>query len=233
MSNLANQLREGTTKAHSMAENVSFVKSFLSGVVDKNSYKKLVANLYFVYSAIEKEMAIHKSHSAIQPIYFPALNRKKSLEKDLIFYYGDNWKKEVQPSPATQVYVNRIHSISATQPELLVAHAYTRYLGDLSGGQILKKIAQSAMQLSTSEGVEFYNFRDIKDEKEFKNKYREALDSIPVNDKLTAEIISEANVSFNLNMKIFQELNSSLIKIMIMLLLNTIGSFKKNKKIVK
>nr|YP_010337079.1 heme oxygenase [Madagascaria erythrocladioides]QUE29108.1 PbsA [Madagascaria erythrocladioides]UNJ16664.1 heme oxygenase [Madagascaria erythrocladioides] len=233
MSNLANQLREGTTKAHSMAENVSFVKSFLSGVVDKNSYKKLVANLYFVYSAIEQEMAKHKSHSAIQPIYFPELNRKKSLEKDLEFYYGNEWEKEVQPSPATQVYVNRIHSISATQPELLVAHAYTRYLGDLSGGQILKKIAQSAMQLSTSEGVEFYNFRNIKDEKAFKNQYRSALDAIPVDEKLTTEIISEANVSFNLNMKIFQELNSSLIKIMIMLLLNTIGSFKGNKQIVK
>ena len=38
--NLATQLREGTTKSHSMAENVRFVKSFLGGVVDKKSYRK-------------------------------------------------------------------------------------------------------------------------------------------------------------------------------------------------
>ena len=52
-SNLATQLREGTSKSHSMAENVSFVKSFLGGVIDKESYRKLVSNLYFVYSAME------------------------------------------------------------------------------------------------------------------------------------------------------------------------------------
>nr|YP_009297423.1 heme oxygenase [Erythrotrichia carnea]AOM66766.1 heme oxygenase [Erythrotrichia carnea] len=227
VTDLANQLREGTTKAHSMAENVSFVKSFLSGVVDKNSYKKLVANLYFVYCAMEEEMLNNKSHIAIEPIYFPELNRKQSLEEDLEFYYGPNWKNEVIASPATQIYVDRIHQIGKTQPELLIAHAYTRYLGDLSGGQILKKIAQSAMQLSSSEGVAFYNFKDIKDEKEFKNKYRSAIDSIPLSKQLQDDIISEANISFNLNMKIFQELNSSLIKIMIMLLLNTIRSFRK------
>ena len=54
--NLATQLREGTKKSHSMAENVGFVKCFLKGVVEKNSYRKLVGNLYFVYSAMEEEM---------------------------------------------------------------------------------------------------------------------------------------------------------------------------------
>ena len=54
--NLAIRLREGTTKAHSMAENVSFVKAFLSGVVDKQAYRQLVANFYFIYSAMEEEL---------------------------------------------------------------------------------------------------------------------------------------------------------------------------------
>lgn len=56
--NLALQLRQGTTKAHSMAENVSFVKSFLGGVVDKQAYRQLIANFYFVYSAIEDEVSL-------------------------------------------------------------------------------------------------------------------------------------------------------------------------------
>ncbi|MCC5626218.1 biliverdin-producing heme oxygenase, partial [Nostoc sp. CHAB 5715] len=54
-SNLATKLRVGTKKAHTMAENVGFVKCFLRGVVEKNSYRKLVANFYFVYSAMEEE----------------------------------------------------------------------------------------------------------------------------------------------------------------------------------
>nr|YP_009295765.1 heme oxygenase [Schimmelmannia schousboei]AOM64700.1 heme oxygenase [Schimmelmannia schousboei] len=228
--NLAQQLREGTTKSHSMAENVSFVKSFLGGVVDKKSYRKLVANLFFVYTAIEEEIENNKDHIAIKSIYFPELNRKISLSKDLEYYYGLNWMEQVSPSPATQIYVDRIHNIGNNQPELLIAHAYTRYMGDLSGGQILKKIAKSAMQLSGTAGTAFYNFDSIKDDKIFKDCYRNALDNVPLNDEQVEQIITEANISFNLNMKMFQELNSNLIKIMIMLLLSTISNFRNKFK---
>lgn len=229
--NLAEQLRVGTTKSHSMAENVSFVKSFLGGVVDTKSYRKLVANLYFVYVAIEEQMLANKLHPAIEPIYFPELNRKQSLEKDLYYYYGNNWKDKIFASDATQVYVRRINDIGLNQPELLVAHAYTRYMGDLSGGQILKKIAQNAMHLEDNEGTAFYDFESIKDDKEFKSLYRNQLDMIPVNTNQVSDIIAEANIAFTLNMKMFQELNSSLIKIMIMLLINAISSLKLNTRI--
>lgn len=224
--NLATQLREGTTKSHSMAENVMFVKSFLSGVIDPLSYRKLVANLYFVYSAIEEEMQKNKDHPCISPIHFIELNRKETLVKDLEYFYGPNWEKEIQSSTATKVYVDRIHNIGTNQPELLVAHAYTRYLGDLSGGQILKKIAKNAMNLSDSQGTQFYEFDQIEDEKAFKFTYRNALDSIPANQDLMTDIIAEANIAFTLNMKIFQELDSNFIKIMTSLLSNAISNFK-------
>nr|YP_010726666.1 heme oxygenase [Hypnea edeniana]WCH54749.1 heme oxygenase [Hypnea edeniana]WDY85141.1 heme oxygenase [Hypnea edeniana] len=225
--NLAQQLRTGTTKSHSMAENVSFVKSFLGGVVDKKSYRKLVANLYFIYMAIEEEMEKNKDHYAVSSIYFPQLYRQSSLCKDLSYYYGSNWKKLIQPSKATKNYVNRIHEIGEAQPELLIAHAYTRYMGDLSGGQILKKIAKSAMGLSSCNGTKFYDFDDIEDESLFKKQYRNALDNVPVNNNQVSQIITEANIAFNLNMEVFQELNSNFIKIMLMLLLNTVNNFRK------
>ena len=53
---LASQLREGTKKAHTMAENTGFVSCFLKGVVDKSTYRKLVADLYFIYTAMEDLM---------------------------------------------------------------------------------------------------------------------------------------------------------------------------------
>lgn len=227
VTNLAKQLREGTTKSHSMAENVSFVKSFLGGVVDKKSYRKLVANLYFVYTAIEEEIENNQKNQAIQIIYFPELYRQKSLIQDLKYYYGSNWQNCIEPSKATKNYVERIHDIGKNQPELLIAHAYTRYMGDLSGGQILKKIAQSAMQLSGNQGTAFYDFETIDNDKVFKKSYREALDRVPINDIQIEQIIAEANLAFNLNMRMFQELNSNLIKIMIMLLFNTINNLRK------
>ena len=58
--NFAKQLKEGTKKSHTMAENTSFVSSFLKGVVDEISYRQLVANFYFIYHALESEMNLHK-----------------------------------------------------------------------------------------------------------------------------------------------------------------------------
>lgn len=82
------------------------------------------------------------------------------------------------------------------------------------------------MQLSGDEGTEFYIFRDINDEKQFKKMYREALNLIPITDSQIDLIISEANVAFNLNMRMFQELNSNFAKVMLMLLSNTINNLR-------
>jgi heme oxygenase (biliverdin-producing, ferredoxin) len=221
-SNLATKLREGTKKAHTMAENVGFVKCFLKGVVEKNSYRKLVADLYFVYSAMEEEMERHRQHPIVSKIHFPELNRKESLERDLHFYYGNNWREQVAPTPAAKEYVDHIRRVSETQPELLVAHSYTRYLGDLSGGQILKGIAQRGMNLNNGEGTAFYEFKDIPDEKQFKAKYRQAMDELPVDEATADRIVDEANATFGMNMKVFQELEGNLIKAIGQMLFNSL-----------
>jgi heme oxygenase len=93
------------------------------------------------------------------------LNRVESLSQDLSYYFGENWKEEIQPSPSAALYVERIHALAKESPELLVGHHYTRYMGDLSGGQILKNIAQKAMNMDGDDGLRFYIFDDIADEK--------------------------------------------------------------------
>jgi heme oxygenase len=220
--NLATQLREGTKKSHTMAENVGFIKCFLKGTVEKTSYRKLAANLYFVYSAMEEEMERHQNHPVLSPVYFPELNRKQSLEADLYFYFGSNWREEIEPSVATQAYVQRIRDISNNEPELLIAHLYTRYLGDLSGGQILKGIAQRGMNLSEGQGTQFYEFDDIPDEKAFKANYRQAMDSLPIDQATAERIVDEANAAFGMNMKLFNELEGNLIKAIGLMVFNTL-----------
>jgi heme oxygenase len=220
-SNLASKLRVGTKKAHTMAENMGFIKCFLKGVVEKNSYRKLVANFYFVYSAMEEEMEKHKNHPVVGKIYFPELNRKHTLEQDLTYYYGYNWREQIKLSSAGEAYVNRIREISATAPELLIAHSYTRYIGDLSGGQILKNIAVTAMNLGEGEGTAFYEFPEISDEKAFKAKYRQNLDEMPIDEATGDRIVEEANDAFGINMKMFKELEGNLIKAIGIMVYNT------------
>ena len=210
---LASQLREGTKKAHTMAENTGFVSCFLKGVVDKASYRTLVADLYFVYGAMEEEIGRLRSegHPVVSPVGFPELNRRETLEQDLAYYFGDDWRKTVRATPAAQDYVARLHQVAKEAPELLVGHHYTRYIGDLSGGQILKNIAQKAMGLNEHDGLRFYEFDAIPDEKGFKTNYRTTLDTLPIDQATADRIVEEANHAFHLNMKMFQELEGNLI----------------------
>jgi heme oxygenase len=94
----------------------------------------------------------------------------------------------------------------------------------LSGGQLLKKIAQRAMNLPDGKGLAFYEFDQVEDEQEFKQNYKKALDSLPLDSTLAENIVAEANVSFTMNMKMFQELETSFARIIIKLVTNWLNS---------
>ena len=215
------QLKQGTKKSHTAAENTKFVASFLRGVVNVDSYMKLIGNFYFVYRAMEEELEKHRDSDVVGPILYKALYRTASLEKDCEYFYGSNWRNMIAPTEACQQYVNRIREVS---PELLIAHHYTRYIGDLSGGQILRGIAEKALDL-TDGGLAFYEFPDIEDKKQFKETYRATLNLLPVDQSDVNKIVTEANFAFRLNMYMFEELEGSAFKA----LMKTLCSMVKGK----
>ena len=206
MTTLSKDIKSGTKKSHSAAENTKFVAAFLRGVISEENYRTLIKDLYFVYAAIEQEMERLKDDKYIAPINFKELNRIEQLKMDVRYYYGPNWRAIIAPSESAVQYVERVHEVADKDPYLMVAHHYTRYLGDLSGGQILKGIAEKALKLSNGEGLKFYEFDKIDDKKEYKNKYRTALDNLPLDQGQIDAIITEANYAFKLNMDLFDEL---------------------------
>ena len=225
VSDFAKQIKEGTKKSHSAAENTSFVKSFLRGVVNKESYRALVNDLYFVYCALEEEVSNLKDHPVIGNLQLSDLNRKDALEMDLRYYYGPMWRSEIKPSEACERYVNRIREVAKNEPELLVGHHYTRYLGDLSGGQILKGIAQKAMELGDGQGLKFYDFEKIEDTKAYKAGYRGILNDLSIDQHQADAIIVEANYAFRLNMYMFDTLEGNWFKSLLQIFISSI--FKK------
>ena len=205
--------------------------SFLRGVISEENYRTLIKDFYFVYSALEEEMERLDDDEFLKPIHFKELNRLNALKMDLRYYYGPNWMMEIKPSEACIQYTERIHEVADKDPYLLVGHHYTRYLGDLSGGQILKGIAEKALNLPKNEGLHFYDFPKIDDKKEFKTKYRAALDGLTTDSSKINDIIAEANYAFRLNMYMFDELSgtakdawNSAAKVFIQTM---VGAFKK------
>ncbi len=207
--NLSTRLREGTQHSHTAAENTAFMTCFLKGIVEREPFRKLLANLYLVYSTLEEELERRQNDPVIGRMYFPELNRKANLEKDLAYYYGDNWRDQITPLNAGLVYVNRLREIANTDPALLVAHSYVRYMGDLSGGQSLKNIVRSAMNLPSDQGTALHEFEQISTveaRRAFKERYRQALDSLPVDEATMERIVEEANYAFKLNRDVVHEL---------------------------
>jgi heme oxygenase (biliverdin-producing, ferredoxin) len=206
---LATCLREGTAQSHTAAENTAFMKCFLKGIVEREPFRKLLANLYLVYSALESELRRHQDDPIVGPIYFPELNRAAHLERDLAFYYGEDWRDQIAALPAGRVYVERIHHIANTDPSLLIAHAYTRYMGDLSGGQALKSIIRSAMNLPADQGTALYEFEQLPNpeaRRAFKEQYRDRLNALPIDATVIQRIVDEANYAFTLNRDVMHEL---------------------------
>ncbi|CAN9510090.1 unnamed protein product [Ophioblennius macclurei] len=205
---LSELLAEGTKESHDKAENCQFVKDFLRGRIQRELFKRGTAALYYVYSAMEEEIEKNCDHPFIAPIYFPTeLHRRDALARDLEYFYGEDWENQISLSAGTKPYVDRIHEVGDADPLLLVAHSYTRYMGDLSGGQILKKVAQRALKLpSTGEGLNFYQFEGIHSHKGFKQLYRSRMNELELDDDAKQKIVDESNRAFSFNMMVFSEL---------------------------
>jgi heme oxygenase (biliverdin-producing, ferredoxin) len=207
---LSSALKTGTAVSHKAAEDVHFVSNFIRGKIDRELYKHLVAMLYHVYVALEECLDRHgPAHFAT--CHFPReLERKSALQEDLEYWHGTDTRSIhalPEMSSATRDYVDRIRHVSETNPLLLLSHAYTRYLGDLSGGKILARVARRALDLDKGEGLAFYEFANIDSPKLFKDRYRAALDALPLSSGQVDELVGEANVAFLLNMRLFEELD--------------------------
>lgn len=213
---LSEALKSGTAISHQRAEDVHFVKNFIRGKIDRDLYSQLIVNLYHVYRELEIALDQH-APSHFGSCHFPKeLYRTDALKEDLDFWYttqanSSNSDEEfVAPpiSPATQDYIDRIRHCAQHQPLTLLAHAYTRYLGDLSGGKVLARVARRALGLDKNgDGLAFYQFEHVPSAKLFKDMYRNVLNALELSDRDITNLVREANVAFGLNVRIFQELD--------------------------
>ena len=209
---LALQLDDGTRKSHSVAESTAFVSGFFKGLSTKQSYSNLMTSLYFVYEAMEDEFD-KTLESTVKTMDYPELRRLKAVELDMGYFYGEGWKnnKNIQPSPATKKYVSRIRDVAKNNPKLLLAHQYSRYLGDLFGGQKMSGMATKSLNLEEGKGIAFYQFDDIETSTttDFITAWYKKLNELDLTENEKQDIVDEANLVFALNIEIFEELEGS------------------------
>ncbi len=200
---LAQRLRDETRALHVDAERSPFMSVLLRGRMDRVAYRALLRNLHAIYAALEPALARHAAHPALAPFDFVALARLPPLRDDLAAL-ADPSDGTTDLRPASIRYVERLRELDVAGPELLLAHAYVRYLGDLSGGQLLRDIIARSPGLAPRAGTAFYDFGDATAASELAAAFRSSLDSAVVAD--ADAVVAEARLAFTWHRQLFDEL---------------------------
>ncbi|HWL59405.1 MAG TPA: biliverdin-producing heme oxygenase [Microbacteriaceae bacterium] len=207
---LSTALRERTRTAHEDAETSPFIRELMEGKRSREEYIALAGQQYFIYQALEEVGAKLVDDPTVGAFIVPELARLAAIEADLDFL-SPGWRDELTPLPSTLAYVERIHGL-ADWPAGFLAHHYTRYLGDLSGGQVIRTMLQRHYGFG-AEGLEFYHFPGIPKAKVFKDEYRARLDGVVLDEVEFGRVLAEANAAFRCNEALFVELDQTVSKV--------------------
>lgn len=204
-------LREGTWSDHGDSEHATFMEDIMRGTGTLQDYIDLVAQHYFMYEALEQSARQVSEDPAFVGFHPPALERLRTLEADLKHLIGDDWRERIEPVPATAAYAARMREVGDEGWVAgVVAHHYTRYLGDLSGGQfIARRVAQQHGLLG--DGIAFYDFSQLGSLDDFKNGYRAELDRLgeQLSDEERARMLDEVRAAYRFNTEVFIDLGKA------------------------
>ncbi len=199
-------LRERSRSAHSGSEHAGFMADLMRGNGTRDDYVALVAQHWYIYAALEAAASTFATDPIAAPFITAKLTRLPALEADLEYLIGADWRTRITPVPTTERYVTRIDEIAdAGWAGGFVAHHYTRYLGDLSGGQFIGKLMSRQFELGTN-GIGFYVFDEIADPAAFKDVYREQLDAAPWDAAEAERVIDEVLLAYQFNTDLFVDL---------------------------
>ncbi|WP_341953235.1 biliverdin-producing heme oxygenase [Salinibacterium sp. TMP30] len=200
-------LRERTWSSHGDSEGADFMKDLMTGKGSREDYIALVAQHYFIYEAIEAAADHFANDPVAAPFITSQLTRLPAIEADLEFLIGPDWRNHIAPLPTAAAYAARVGEIAAQNwAGGFIAHHYTRYLGDLSGGQVIRTLMQRQFGFDTN-GVGFYLFDQIAKPKEFKTTYREQLDAVEWDDAERNRVIDEVLTAYKFNTDLFVDLS--------------------------
>ncbi|ONI78700.1 biliverdin-producing heme oxygenase [Actinosynnema sp. ALI-1.44] len=201
----AETLRAATLPVHDQANHSPYISALLGGELSVDAFADLAGQLYFVYSALEDTAEQVREDPIAGRFVFPELYRRAALREDMAFYFGPSWESVVKPLPATAAYCERIREAGTSWSGGFVAHHYTRYLGDIAGGQIIRHKLKNLHGI-TGPGSMFYVFDQIPSAPKFRDNYRELLNTAPWDAQERRNFIMESVRAYELNVGLFAAL---------------------------
>jgi heme oxygenase len=175
------KLKELTWESHKRAERSGFMHRMIKKQMTPYQYYVYLANQLLCYWELESYAKELDIFDGIEDLIRSNYITKDMQELEIL--HGFELPVHLV---STSKYIAHIQSISE-DPAKLLAHIYVRHMGDLSGGQIIKKYIPGS-------GL-YYKFEE--EPEILKNKLRT---------KLNDDMADEANICFNLVFDVLQEL---------------------------
>jgi heme oxygenase (biliverdin-producing, ferredoxin) len=194
---LADLLRDRTRSLHVAAERSGILRELLRGGGTRAGYVLLLRNLLPAYQQLERGLERHADTPVVGLLAKPFLYRAAAIEADLKELSGPRWC-ELVFLPEGENYAACVAAAGEGDGIRLIAHAYLRYLGDLNGGQILKRLLSRSLGLE-NKALSFYDFPEVADIAECKNEFRADLDRCADAIGDAFPVIEEAENAFRLN----------------------------------
>lgn len=179
------------------------IARLLRGQGCRAGYARLLRGLLPAYQALEAGLERHGTTPWLSPLARPGLYRSAALAADLAALersYG-----RAPELPAAGPYAAAVTAAAATGDGAgLIAHAYVRYLGDLSGGVILSRVLTRSLGLPP-EMLAFYRFPAIPDLAACKAELLAAIDEAGRTIARPERLLEEARRAFSCNIALSLE----------------------------
>lgn len=167
-------LKDLIYEKHRKAEETLLFKSLVKRKLSEKVWMNFLFNKMFVMNAMEDRLSND----------FSELFRSSLIKKDIL----NSNEIHFEIKETTKRYIDYINSLNYDK---LFAHVYVWYMGDLSGGQIIKKV------LGTKN-----THLDFKDPERLKGK---------IMSKVSVDMIEEVNVSFDWVSELLNEFEQDII----------------------
>jgi len=198
---LSKVLRERTSALHTEAERSGVINDILRQKADRRSYALLLRNLLPAYEKMEQALERQHGSATLRVFAQPALRRAERIAADLEALSGADWICSLPLLTAGELYAARVQAAGEGDGSRLLAHAYVRYFGDLSGGQVLKRLLGKSLKLGP-QSLSFYDFPGISDLKAVKDDMRDAIDQSGAGSVDVEPIILEGIRAFEHNIEV-------------------------------
>jgi heme oxygenase len=174
------KIKELTWEHHKNAERQEFAKLLISGNIHPDLYATYLWNQHKKYDILEALASANGLYAEIGA----DIRRKVLIEADI----AELWKHDREPKlvSSTIQYLQHMRNIMQDR-EKLIAHMYVFYLGDMSGGQMIKSKVPGEGRMYEFDG----------DVKELKEK---------IKSMTTDEMADEAKYVFESSTNLFKEL---------------------------